>query len=63
MTTDKVIILARKHLANDSARMALRDAINLDAAGDLVYARKRAIDSLRYSLGVFSPIFKKAIGE
>ena len=65
MNTDQVLILARKHLGNgaameSSARLCLEDAVLHTAMGDLDSAKKRAIDSLRYSVGVFHKDYIKA---
>lgn len=43
-----------------SARLCLADAITLYDKGDFEYAKKRAIDSLRYSVGIFHVDYKKA---
>jgi len=64
MTVDQIIILARKNLGGvmeSSARLCLEDAINLRDAGKYDYAIKRAICSLKYSVGVFHADYKKAI--
>jgi hypothetical protein len=52
------VALAKKHVisnieASTSAIVALRDAEMLLKAGSLEYAKKRAVDSLRYSVGIF----------
>lgn len=65
MNTDKVIILARKHVGNgaameSSARLCLADAVSLQAEGQLDYAKARAIKSLAYSVGVFHADYKRA---
>lgn len=65
MTTQQVIVTARKHVANgaameSSARLCLADAVRLADDGDLQYARARAIDSLRYSIGILHPDFDRA---
>lgn len=66
MTTDKTIILARKHVGNgaameSSARLCLADAVELQAEGKLDYAKARAIKSLAYSVGIFHPDYKRAV--
>ena len=63
MTLDQVLSLARKHLGGDmesSARLCLADAISLRDAGDYEYAKKRAIASLAYSVGILHPDYAKA---
>jgi hypothetical protein len=63
MTLDQVIIVARKNLGGDmesSARLCLTDAVNLRDAGDYEYAKKRAVASLAYSVGVFHPDYQRA---
>ena len=65
MTTDQIIILARKHLGGEmesSARLCLADAIALrDAAHvDREAVRRRALRSLAYSVGIASPIYLRA---
>jgi hypothetical protein len=64
MTTDKVMALARKHLGKgmmeSSARLCLSDANHLFDRGLLDYAKKRALDSLRFSVGIFHQDYKKA---
>lgn len=58
MNASKIITLARKHVGNgavmeSSARLCLGDALNYNDAGMFDLAKKRAIDSLRYSVGIF----------
>jgi hypothetical protein len=63
MNTDKVIVLARKHLGGameSSARLCLSDALGLYEAGDLTYAKKRALKSLAYSVGIFHSDYARA---
>jgi hypothetical protein len=64
MTTDKVMQMARKHLGKgqmeSSARVALHDAVNLRERGLLDYAKRRALASLAYSVGVLHSDYKKA---
>lgn len=65
MNTHKVIALARKNVnatpANElRARLFLADAVNLYNKGDFEHAKKRAIDSLRCSVGIFHADYKKA---
>lgn len=61
MNTSQIIAKARAHLGGameSSARLALADAVKLEAVGELKCARKRALDSLAYSVGVLSPIYQ-----
>ena len=65
MNTHKVIALARKNVGanptnESSARLCLEDAVNLYDRADFEPAKKRAIDSLRYSVGIFHADYKKA---
>ena len=64
MNTDKVIVLARKHLGagvmDSSARLCLTDAIELQAEGKLSFAKERALKSLAYSVGVFHADYRRA---
>jgi hypothetical protein len=70
MNTDDVIILARRHLVamlennpdgmESSARLCLTDAVNLRDVGDLDNARKRAIRSLGYSIGILHADYVRA---
>jgi hypothetical protein len=65
MTTDKVMVLARKHIGKgmmeSSARLCLSDANHLFDRGLLDYAKKRALESLKYSVGILHQDYKKAI--
>lgn len=64
MNTSDVIALAHKHLGKgykpSSAVLCLDDALTLRERGDLHAAKKRALDSLRYSVGVFHADYKRA---
>jgi hypothetical protein len=63
MTTDQVLALARKHIGGameSSARLCMADAIALHDAGNIPAALRRAVDSLRFSVGVFHQDFKRA---
>ena len=64
MTTDKVMALARKHLGKgnmeSSARLCMADAVHLQERGLLEYARKRALKSLSYSIGILHSDYIKA---
>jgi hypothetical protein len=43
-----------------SAQLALHDARTLCDKGDYGYAAGRALNSLKYSVGIFSPIYQWA---
>jgi hypothetical protein len=63
MNTEKVIVLARKHLGGEmesSARLCLSDAISLYAEGKLDFAKARALKSLAYSVGLSHADYRKA---
>ena len=64
MSNDDVLILARKHCGNSpmmsSARVCLNDAVDLMNEGDYTAARKRAVDSLKHSIGVFHVDYRRA---
>jgi hypothetical protein len=64
MTTNKVMALARKHLGKgtmeSSARVCLSDANHLFDRGLIDNAKKRALDSLRFSVGIFHQDYIKA---
>lgn len=64
MTTDQILALARKHLGKgdmeSSARLSLHDANHLKDRGLFDYAKKRALDSLKYSVGIFHQDYIKA---
>jgi hypothetical protein len=64
MQTDKVMALARKHIGKgmmeSSARVCLSDANHLFDRGLLDYAKKRALESLKYSIGILHQDYIKA---
>lgn len=65
MRTTDVIALARKHVGNgaamdSSARLCLSDAIANLEEGNYSGAQRRALDSLRYSVGIFHADYKRA---
>ena len=63
MTVNQVLAIARKHIGGameSSARLALADAVALADAGDLVLARRRALRSLQFSVGMFHADFIRA---
>jgi hypothetical protein len=63
MTTAEIIELAKAHAgANSSALLALSDAQSLLDLGQLPAARRRALDSLKHSVGVFHDDFSRAVG-
>jgi hypothetical protein len=65
MQTEKIMALARKHIGKgmmeSSARVCLSDANHLFDRGLIDYAKKRALDSLKYSVGILHKDYKKAI--
>jgi len=60
MNTHEVIILARKHLGNSSARLCLEDALRLYEAGDLTNAKASALKSIDYSVGFWHHDYRRA---
>jgi hypothetical protein len=65
MNTNDVITLARKHVGNgaameSSARLCLEDAVKLQAQGKLEDAKRRAVKSLGYSVGIFHADHQRA---
>jgi uncharacterized protein (UPF0332 family) len=61
--TKQILALARKHLGGDmetSARLCLADAVKLYDEGEYEYAKKRALASLSYSVGIFHADYQKA---
>lgn len=64
MTTNQVIILARKHIGkgemDSSARLCLKDAVDLVEAGNLDDAKTRAVKSLAYSVGIMHADYQRA---
>jgi len=66
MNASQVIVLARKHVGNgaamdSSARMCLADAVSLFDKENHEAAKRRAVDALRYSVGIFHADYKKAV--
>lgn len=62
MNAKDAINLARKHVIetnNSSGEVALGDSIACYDRGDFEAAKKRALDSLRYTVGVFHKDFEK----
>jgi hypothetical protein len=65
MNTQQAIILARKHVITgapkeSSALFCLSDAIEMMERGDLESAKKWALRSMAYSVGVFHADYKRA---
>lgn len=64
MTATQIIALAQKHIGQgsmaSSARVCLNDAIALLAAKNEEGAKKRARDSLLYSVGAFHLDYRNA---
>ena len=64
MNLAELLTLCRKHLAaaqmESSARLCLADAVALHDAGDFQAAKQRALRSLKFSVGVFHPDFRRA---
>jgi hypothetical protein len=64
MNAEQVIKLAAKHAGdNASAQLCLADAVSLKARGTADgdrYAKNRALDSLKYSVGIFHPDYRSA---
>ena len=63
MTLADLLALARRHVGGpmeSSARLCLADAVAARDAGDFCAAIDRAVDSLRYSVGVFHPDYVRA---
>lgn len=55
---EQTIRTARKHLANNSARLCLSDAIYNYDKGDYASAYRRALKSIAHSVGVFHPDYQ-----
>ena len=56
MNSYEVIQIAKKYAelsGNQSAKLLLEDAISLQSKGACVYARNRAMQSLKHSVGIF----------
>lgn len=64
MSVSQVIVLARKHVRTgpmqSSAELCLTDAIRLYENGKLPEARKRALKSLAYSVGILHTDYQRA---
>ena len=65
LTVKQVIEIARSHLENgaamaSSARVSLGDAVRCYDLGDFERARSRALDSLKYSVGIFHADYARA---
>ena len=62
MTTQEIIDIATKHSNKgwvSSAKLALSDAIRMANAGKEDVARRRALKSLQFSVGIFHADFLK----
>lgn len=64
MKVSEIIKLARQH-SNEgsmvsSAQLCLSDAVEMQRLGHPEYARKRALKSLAYSVGMFHPDYQRA---
>lgn len=60
-TANAIIKIAKKHATkNDSALICYTDAINLIEKDEALHASRRALDSLRYSVGIFHPDYNTA---
>jgi hypothetical protein len=63
MTTNQIVIAARKNLGGtmeSSARLCLADAVAAYDRGDMDSARRWAIKSLAYSVGIFHADYQRA---
>jgi hypothetical protein len=63
MSTETVVIKARKHLGGtmeSSARLCLANAVAALDRGDYDAARRWAVKSLAYSVGIFHADYKHA---
>jgi hypothetical protein len=64
METQQIIELAAQHQEDGamsaSAQICLADAVWLMSVGNESAARRRALKSLQYSVGVFHPDFQQA---
>lgn len=61
LTVLEVLALADERAKlSPSAKLCVKDAKHLYAIGNDEAARKRAIDSLRYSVGIFGEDYAKA---
>jgi hypothetical protein len=65
METTEIITLAKARLHEaqmlSSAAICLHDAETLLLAGDHKFARSRAQQSLKYSIGIFHPDYQRAV--
>jgi hypothetical protein len=58
------IILAQQHVSEgmtSSAKVCVDDAVTCYNVGSFELAVRRAIDSLKYSVGIMSPIYAKVV--
>jgi hypothetical protein len=68
MNYREVVNLARKHVGNgaemeSSARLCLSDAVECCNKGAFESAKRHAIKSLAYSVGIFHADYKRASGQ
>jgi hypothetical protein len=64
MTASEIIAIAKKHKGkNSSADLCLLDAIYCEQQNLEDHAKKRAIHSLAYSVGIFHPDYIKVTNE
>jgi hypothetical protein len=67
MNTTQVVELAAKHLLTpcamqSSAELCYSDAVRMLANGELIAARRWALKSLDYSIGILHPDHRLAVG-
>jgi hypothetical protein len=67
MNLDSILILARKHLGkgqmDSSARSCLADAIRLNDEGNYDGAKRNALRSIAYSVGICHADYVRAFGS
>jgi hypothetical protein len=67
MEAQQIIALAEAHAdkaqMRSSAELCIADAKSCLERGLVQYAKERALKSLAYSVGIFSPVYKQAKGE
>ncbi len=67
LSVHTVMELARKYLGagtmESSARLCLKDACHLWNRGEYMDARSRAVDSLRYSVGILHVDYRAACAQ
>jgi hypothetical protein len=65
MNITQILAVARKHLGNgaameSSARLCMADAIKAHDEGDFETAKRRAVKSLAYTVGIGHPDYQRA---